>query len=296
MMKKSRLFTILIAIVVLLIGIGLINAFPYNEEYEDPITSSDATLEVVFFNVGQGDCILLKTEGHNMLIDAGDIGKDKVILNYLAKYNVTNLDYIVATHPHSDHIGSMPSVIRAMDNVSMIIMPDKTHTTKTFENLIDVIEEKDIAMTIPKSGDVFNLGDASIQVLAPNSATYKDINDYSIVLRVDFGDTSFLFTGDAETKSESEQLGNSEKLLNGLPLKADVLKVGHHGSRTSSTQKYLDAVSPSYAVISSGAKNTYGHPDNEVISRLNAMGIVIYRTDINDTIIFTSDGKQIFIS
>jgi len=289
MVKKSRLLEILIVIVVLLIGIGLINAFPYNTESEDPTTPSNTTLEVFFSNVGQGDCILLKTDGHNMLIDAGDLGKDQVVLNYLAKNNVTTLDYLVATHPHSDHIGSMPSVIRKMDNISTVIMPDKTHTTKAFENLIDAIEEKDIAVTIPKSGDVFNLGDANIQVLAPNNARYTNINDYSIVLRVDFGETVFLFTGDAEAKSENEQLQNR------LPLKADVLKVGHHGSSTSSTPKYLDTVSPSYAVISSGANNVYGHPNNEILSYLNAKNVVIYRTDTNGTIVFTSDGEEISV-
>ena len=289
MVKKSRLLEILIVIVVLLIGIGLINAFPYNTESEDTTTPSNTTLEVFFFNVGQGDCILLKTDGHNMLIDAGDLGKDQVVLNYLAKNNVNTLDYLVATHPHSDHIGSMPSVIRKMDNVSTVIMPDKTHTTKAFENLIDAIEEKDIAVTIPKSGDVFNLGDANIQVLAPNNARYTNINDYSIVLRVDFGETVFLFTGDAEAKSENEQLQNR------LPLKADVLKVGHHGSSTSSTPKYLDTVSPSYAVISSGANNVYGHPNNEILSYLNAKNVVIYRTDTNGTIVFTSDGEEISV-
>jgi len=290
MVKRSKLFAISIIVVVLLVGISLINALPFNTQYEESTTQHNNTLEVFFFDVGQGDCILLKTGNHNMLIDAGDGSQSKNILNYLAKYNVTNLDYLVATHPHADHIGSMSSVIKEMDNVNKVIMPDKTHTTKTFEDLIDVIEEHDIPLTIPNSGDIFTLGDASIHVLAPNSATYNDINDYSIVLRVEFGDTSFLFTGDAEAKSEGEQL------LNRLHLNADVLKVGHHGSKSSSTQKYLDAVSPNYAVISIGANNPYKHPHNEVITRLSTMGVAIYRTDTNGTIIFTSDGKQIVVS
>ena len=290
MIKKSKLFAITIIIIVLLLGIGIINGLPLNAQVEDTTTLSNNTLEVIFLDVGQGDSILLKTGDHNMLIDAGDIGKDSIILNYLAKYNVTSLDYIVATHPHADHIGSMPSVIRKMDNVGTIIMPDKTHTTKAFENLLNAIEDNDIAITIPKAGDNFTLGNASVQILAPNSGGYSDINDYSIVLRVEFGETAFLFTGDAGSTSEAQQMSN------GLTLESDVLKVGHHGSRTSSSQRYLDAVSPNYAVISSGAGNTYGHPHSELLSRLNAMGVTIYRTDLNGTIVFTSDGKEIFVS
>lgn len=289
MMKKSSLFAIAMIIIVLLLSTVFINVFPLNAQHEDNKSSND-TLEVYFLNVGQGDCILLKTANHSMLIDSGDIGKDTLVLNYLEEYNVSSLDYLVATHPHSDHIGSMSSVIRKMDKVNMVIMPNKTHTTKTYENLIKLIDEKNIPITIAKSGDNFTFGNASIQVLAPNSATYNNLNDYSVVLRVKYGETIFLFTGDAEAGSESEQLAN------GLNLKADVLKVGHHGSKTSSTQRYLNAVSPKYAVISSGVNNSYGHPANETISHLTAMGILIYRTNQNGTIIFTSDGKQIFIS
>ncbi|MDR2708114.1 MAG: MBL fold metallo-hydrolase [Nitrososphaerota archaeon] len=289
MAKKTVLFVIPVVIVALLIGGMVISDLPSGTS-PDSILPNAATLEVYFLDVGQADCILLKTGSHNMLIDAGNTGQDKLVLNYLTKYGVNSLDYLVATHPHADHIGSMASVVKAMDSIGMVIMPDKTHTTKTFENLIKAIEEKDVPVSMPKPGDVFTLGDATVQVLAPNSDTYKDFNDYSVVLRVEFGDTVFLFTGDAETKSEGEQL------LNGLLLKADVLKVGHHGSRTSSAQKYLDAVSPTYAVISCGAGNDYGHPHKESMSRLNAMGVVIYRTDENGTILFVSDGKNISIT
>jgi competence protein ComEC len=285
MAKKAGLFVIPIVIVVLLVGSVAINEFQQNTPMSD-----GSTLQVFFLDVDQADCILLKTGDHNMLIDAGNVGQDKLVLNYLVEYNVTTLDYLVGTHPHADHIGTMASVIRAMDNVGMILMPDKSQTTKTYENFVKAINEKDVPVTIPKPGDVFTLGDANMQVLAPNSGGYNDLNDYSIVLRVTFGSTVFLFTGDAETKSEGEQL------VNGLSLKADVLKVGHHGSRTSSTQKFLDAVSPTYAVISCGVGNTYGHPHKESMSRLNAMGAVIYRTDENGTIIFVTDGENITIT
>jgi len=254
-----------------------------------PLDSVDV-LQVIVFDVGQADCTLIKTNDHAMLIDAGNTGQDKLILNYLSEYGITTLDYLVATHPHADHIGSMTSVVNAMDTIGTVIMPNKPHTTKTYENLIAAIEKKDIPLTIPTPGDVYQWGEASIEVLAPNSPTYKDLNDYSIVLRIEFGDTSFLFTGDAGTISENEQLAA------GFSLKSDVLKVGHHGSRTSSTQKYLTAVAPSYAVLCCGAVNDYGHPHTEAMARLTGTGATIYRTDQQGTIIFTTDGKDITVS
>jgi competence protein ComEC len=255
---------------------------------EEPPAASG--LQVIILDVDQADCILLKADDHTMLIDAGNIGQDKLILDYLASFDVNELDYAVATHPHADHIGSMASVLLAMDNVGELLMPDIIHTTKTFESMLNAIETKDIPMTIAVPGDSFALGNAQIQVLAPSSASYTNLNDYSVVLRVEYGNTVFLFTGDADSKSENEQLAS------GLPLKADVLKVGHHGSRTSSAQKYLNAVTPTYAVISCGKDNSYGHPHREAMQRLNGIDVEIYRTDENGTVIFMSDGENITIS
>jgi len=249
----------------------------------------EATLEIIFLDVGQADCTLLKTDNHAMLIDAGNTGQDQLILNYLAEYNVTTLDYLVATHPHADHIGSMTSVVMAMEHIGTVLMPDKIHTTQTYENLLKAIEEKDIPLTIPTPGYTFTMGNTNIEVIAPN-ADYTDLNECSLVLRVEFGDTTFLFTGDAGKPSENAQISN------GFSLKADALKVGHHGSRTSSTQQYLDAVAPNYAVIFCGADNTYGHPHSETMTRLTGTGATIYRTDENGTIIFTTDGKDITVT
>jgi len=250
----------------------------------------EGTLEVMFLDVKQADCILVKTGNHAMLVDAANRGQDNLVLGYLEEYGVTELDYLVATHPDADHIGSMASVIRKMDSIGEIIMPDKVHTTVTFANLMDAIEEKDVPMRIARPGYVFQLGEATIQIIAPNGSSYSDMNDWSVVLRIEFGTTTFLLAGDAETKSEGEQLANN------LPLQADVIKIGHHGSRTSSTQAYLNAVSPSYAIISCGTGNTYKHPHVETLERLEAMGVEIYRTDLNGTIIFTTDGNEIQIS
>ncbi|MCL1906155.1 MAG: MBL fold metallo-hydrolase, partial [Clostridiales bacterium] len=244
-------------------------------------------LQVTIFDVGQADCVLVQAGAHNMLIDAGNIGQDELILGYLSRFGVSKLDYAVATHPHADHIGSMAAVLLAMESVGTMLMPDITHTTKTFEAMLDAIEKKDIPVAIAYPGETFALGKAMVQILAPNKAHYSGLNDHSVVLRAEFGEIAFLFAGDAETNSENDQL------INGLPLNADVLKAGHHGSRTSSGQKYLEAVAPKYVVISCGKGNTYGHPHAETTGRLAGMDAEIYRIDENGTMIFVTDGKNI---
>lgn len=250
-------------------------------------TPLEDSLQVYFLDVGQADCILVKTGQHSMLIDSGDTEQGRLILGYLSDRGISTLDYLVATHPHSDHIGSMPDIIRAMESIGSLLMPDIVHTTKTFEDLLDAIEDTDTSVIVPQPGEIFEMGDARIQILAPNNSTYNDLNNYSIVLRVDFGQSSFLFTGDAEDVSESEQLANA------YVLQTDVIKIGHHGSDSSSTQKYIESVSPSHAVISCGKGNSYGHPHSETIARLSAMGVTVYRTDENGTITFTTDGHTI---
>ena len=312
MAKKIQIFAIAFVIIALLAAFVIVNGnYTSISQPDEPSNPSptltdiilsptptatppiveNAVLHVIFLDVGQADCILLKTNDHAMLIDAGNTGQDKLVLGYLNEYKVTKLDYLVATHPHADHIGSMTAVVKAMDSIGTVIMPNRPHTTKTYENLLKAIEEKDISIAMPEPGDVFTLGDANIEVLAPADAgKQKDLNECSIVLRVEFGDIVFLFTGDAGTESETEQLAH------GFSLKADVLKVGHHGSRTSSSQKYLNAVAPSYVVISCGAGNTYGHPHKEAMTRLTGTGATIYRTDEKGTIIFMTDGKEITVS
>jgi competence protein ComEC len=285
-MEKKKQYSIIGIIIAIILAIGVFLVIPPTDSSPQLLNP----LEVIFFDVGQADSILLKVEEYTMLIDAGNIGQDKLMLNYLATYNVTRLDYLVATHPDADHIGSMVSVITTMDSIGTIIMPNAIQKTPTatFTKFNNTIYEMGISFIIPDPGQTFSLGKAEVQVVAPNGANYGDMNDWSIVLRVEYGDTAFLFTGDAHTnKSENEQLAS------GFPLQADVLKVGHHGSKTSSSQAYLNAVAPTFAVISCGTGNPYGHPHNETINSLNAMGVTIYRTDEQGTIIAVSDGKTI---
>ena len=253
-----------------------------------PAVPPDGVMQVAVFDVGQSDCVLVQTSTHAMLIDAGNIGQDDLILGYLSAAGVTRLDYLVSTHPHADHIGAMAAVILAID-VDTLLMPDATNNTRVFERMLDAIEARDVSVTIPEPGQRFMLGDARITVLAPNSERYRDLNDTSLVLRVEYGATAFLLTGDAETLSETEQL-NARRTL-----RADVLKVGHHGSSTSTDAAYLEAVSPRYAVISCGAGNTYGHPHGEVLARLSERQVAVLRTDLNGTVTFLTDGTTITV-
>lgn len=255
-----------------------------------PAPLPEGRLSAAFFDVGQGDCILISTGGHAMLIDAGNPGQDELILGYLADYGVAKLDYLVATHPHADHIGSMAAVVYAMAEIGTVLMPEAVATTATFEKLLTALEERDLTVIVPRAGATYQLGEATVEVLAPGGEDYSELNDYSLVLRVSFGQAVFLFTGDAEEVSEAEQLHS------GFDLRADVLKLGHHGSSSSSTAKYLAVVSPRYAVISCGRDNSYGHPHHEVLERLQESGIAPYRTDELGTVLFTTDGETITVS
>jgi competence protein ComEC len=253
-------------------------------ETELSVTKS---LEVHFIDVGQADAILVKVPtGENMLIDAGNNADGDLVKSYLKDQDIITLDVVVGTHPHEDHIGGLDTVINSF-NIGKVYMPQVMHTTKTYEDVLIAIGNKGLKVTKYKAGDVFNLGSAKCTILAPNSDSYEDLNNYSIVIRLDYGQTSFLFTGDAEDVSENEILAKK------YGIKADVLKVGHHGSTSSTSPAFLKAVSPKYAVISVEKDNQYGHPDSIILNRLNTFGSEIYRTDDSGTIIAISDGKSI---
>ena len=245
-------------------------------------------LTVSFIDVGQADSILIQTPGgKNVLIDAGNNGDATTIVSYLKAQNISRLDYVIATHSHEDHIGSMDTVINTFD-IGQVVMPKESSNTQTFHDVLTAIANKGLKPIEAKAGVKLDLGsELYAELLAPNSTGYHDINDYSAVLRLVYGKNSFLFTGDAETQSESEMLHL------GSQLKVDVLKVGHHGSRTSSTATFLKLVAPKYAVISVGKGNSYGHPTGEALGRLTGVGATIYRTDESGTIVCESDGETI---
>jgi len=243
-------------------------------------------LKVHFIDVGQGDSILIETTDSAMLIDAGENDQGDIVVGYLQSQDIENLDYVIGTHPHSDHIGGLDTVIQSFP-IETIILPPVSHTTKTFEDVLDAVEEAGHQLTKPKVGDTYSLGNASFTIIAPNSEKYSELNNYSVGIKLDFYNNSFVFTGDAEKLAEKEMLEN------GLNLSADVFKIAHHGSVSSNSDEFWDAIDPDIAVVSAGHNNTYDHPHTEVLQAVLERGIKLYRTDLQGTIVLTSDGNNI---
>lgn len=242
-------------------------------------------LRVSFIDVGQGDSQFIELpNGETMLIDAGTNETGKNVVDYIKSLDYTSINYVVGTHPHEDHIGGLDDVIKTFD-IGSIYMPKVTADTKTFEDVLDAAESKNLMINTAKSGvSIMNTEDLSVKFLAPTLDSYENTNDYSAVVKVVYGETSYLFTGDAEEFSES---------LITDDVNADVLKVGHHGSSTSTSTEFLKKVSPSSAVISCGKDNSYGHPHSETLQKLADMRTAVYRTDELGTIVSVSDGKTI---
>lgn len=221
-----------------------------------------------------------------MLIDAGENDQGQTVVSYLTNAGVSSLDYVVGTHPHSDHIGGLDDVLREFP-VGRILLPPVEHTSKTFEDLLDVITNKGMKITMPKAGDTYTLGNASFQILAPVKDYGEDLNNWSIGVRLSYKDNHLVMCGDAKADAEADILKYSQDLL------ADILKVGHHGSSTSTSDAFLNEVSPSYAVIQCGKDNSYGHPHLETLEKLEKRGIQIFRTDQEGTIVAVCNGSSI---
>lgn len=242
-------------------------------------------LEVHFIDVGQGDATLLICDGEGLLIDAGNNNKGTLVQSYIKKQGLKSLKYIIGTHPDADHIGGLDVIVTKFKITSnQVWMPDVDNDTNTYRDVIDAIKYRNLKKVCPKAGSTYKLGTAELEILAPREKT-KDKNDSSIVIMARNGDNAFVFTGDASEGEESSMRGAVE-------LQADVLKVGHHGSKHSTSQRFLDAVSPEYAVISVG-DNSYGHPTAECLNRLRMAGVKLYRTDDQGSIIAVSNGHEI---
>lgn len=245
-------------------------------------------LKIHIIDVGQADAIVLQTNKGAVMIDAGNNGDWKLIDKYVKALNIKKFDLLVATHSHEDHIGSMAEVIRKY-GAPKLLMPKEKNTTKTYKDMMAAAKEKKTAIEYARTGDVYKVAGINFKVLAPSSSEYSDKNNYSVVLMAEYGENKFLLTGDAETESEHEMVAKW-----GKELKADVLKVGHHGSGTSTTAQFLKLVSPSIAVISVGEKNKYNHPDPLIVKRIPMYGAKnLYRTDTDGTVVIVSDGKKI---
>ncbi len=243
-----------------------------------------------YIDVGQGDCEFIEfPDGKTMLIDAGTSKNSETIIDYIEGLGYSEINYVVATHPHADHIGGMADVIKYFD-IGQIYMPYASTTTKIFENLLTTIQDKNKKITTAKAGMNITESkslDFTADIIAPISDKYDDMNNYSVVITIQYGDNRFLYTGDAEKEVENELLEED------ADVSADVIKVGHHGSNTSSSAKFVKAVGAEYAVFSLGKDNDYGHPHSEVVKRWKKAGAKILRTDKNGTIVITSDGIEI---
>lgn len=281
---KKRIAAVLIAALLLLCscrenGANLRNT---GENFEN-----DRQLSVDFIDVGQGDSILICSGGQSMLVDAGTNESGKTVLNFLSDKGIKKLDYAVGTHPHADHIGGLDDVIRGIDTDSLL-MPNAVTDTKTFNDVLDAAESRNLSITVPEEDDEFSLGASRVTVLSKNKEQSDNLNNSSLILKVVYGNFSLLLTGDAEKEAEKQLLSDKKDVS------ADVLKVGHHGSETSTSGDFLKAVSPKCAVISCGKNNDYGHPHEKTLKKLEKQGTEVYRTDISGTISLFADSDGRF--
>ena len=253
-----------------------------NEQQIEFVAQEDLLID--FIDVGQADSILVRNQDKIMLIDAGTNEAGEMVVKYLQNLGITKIDYLVGTHPHEDHIGGLDNVINNFD-IGQIYMPKIETTTKTFEDVLEAIENKNLTVTAPNKGDKIELGQAVGEFMTEPILDKDNLNVSSLVLRLEFGNTSYLFMGDAEEENEETIIWP----------KTDVLKVGHHGSSTSSSKSFLEQVQPKYAIIMAGKDNSYGLPTQETIDKLHNIGSEIYRTDEDGTIQMTSDGNTIQI-
>ncbi len=287
MRKKKKLS---LASSLVLCAIALI--FVFSEHLHTPderkmaLPETESVLKVHYIDVGQGDSIFIQLpNGETMLIDAGENDQGETVCDYIASQGESTVDYLVGTHPHSDHIGGVDTVIEQFD-VKRLYLPDVSHNTKTFLDVVQAAKEKGVQTAKAESGvTVMNQDGIKVSFLSPVSSGYEEMNDYSAIVSLRYGETSFLFMGDAEYTVEN-QLKSSISHY-------DVLKVGHHGSNSSSTANFLEKVCPTYAVISCGEDNSYGHPHEQVLNRLERFGSTVYRTDEQGTVVAESDGRKI---
>lgn len=274
----------------------LFHSLPFGENEAITPTLENSLAMVHALDVGQGESIVIETQDATVVIDTGERGQETTVLSFLQQQNIQEIDLLIMTHPHSDHMGSMSQVVKAMP-VHRIVMPDLPDalvpTTKGYLDLLEAIAEKDLRISSAVPGDVYDLGqDISLTIIGPvfgERKEYDNLNDYSVISRLDAGSVSFLFTGDAESASEQALL------FTGQPIKADILNVGHHGSSTSTGADFFSAVAPQAVFMSCGLDNSYGHPHREVMELFKNQGATIYRTDRDGTITFETDGTDFLV-
>ncbi len=290
--KNKSLFSFIIVLLLAIVSIYCNNFFKDTDngdvlkrETVNTTGNFDDNLVVSYLNVGQADSILIEINNKYALIDAGNNADGEKLVKYFKDLGISRFDYVIATHGHEDHIGGMDDIINNFD-IGKFYMPNYITTTKTFEDVLDALKTKNIGINVPKVGETFSLDKADFEILASNSDA-KNINDTSIVLKATYGLNKFLFMGDLSSSEESKLLDKS--------IAVDVLKVGHHGSKYSTSSEFLDKVSPQYAIISVGKNNNYKHPHSSTLAKLKNRNIKVYRTDLDGTIRATSNGTVVKI-
>ena len=281
-MKQNRLITLALSFTLLLPGCSVPDGLPRS-------AAPGGALTVHYLDVGQADSSLILCGGEAMLIDGGNADDSDLIAAYLKKENISNIDYLVCTHAHEDHCGGLSGALSAA-KVENVLAPRTEADTEVYEDFKNKAAAQGLDIQHPSAGDTFTLGGSTVEVLGPITEDPDELNNTSIVMKLTYGDTSFLFTGDAELDEEQDILNA------GFDVSADVLKVGHHGSESSTSYVWLREVMPEYAVISSGAGNSYGHPSEAVLSRLRDAGAQVFRTDLQGDITAVSDGSGITVT
>lgn len=294
-MAKRRgggIVSTLIAIL-LIVGFLTYKHLFIKEDVRESVPVEDGTLTVYIFDVGQADCTLIRSEEGDILIDAGHFKTEDEIVGMLSEVGVTELEYLILTHPDSDHIGGADEIIEAFA-IEHVILPELHESdvpdTVVYDTMIAAIEGKEgLEEIYAVSGTQYELGDLKMKILAPNDDDYVNINDYSVSVRFDFGYTSFLFTGDALEESEAEMLATYSV----SELDCTFFQAGHHGASNANTPDFIKAVSPEIVAVSCGKNNSYGHPTSQALEVYESVGAEVYRTDELGTIVFISDGEKI---
>lgn len=293
--KKNKNNASLLVFAILCIAVGYIlndvleESYAKEEKQIIPVANIEkADIISHYIDVGQGDSIFIELPNEeSMLIDAGEKDAGLKVVDYIKTLGYNKIDYLIGTHPHADHIGGMKEVVNSFD-IGLIYMPKVTTNTSTYINLLKAIDNKSLKIKTAKAGvNIIDNEDLKINIIAPNKDKYEELNNYSAVIKLTYKDINYLYMADAEKISEDEIKTD---------VKADVIKVGHHGSNSSSSQSFIKKVNPSIAVIQVGKDNSYGHPKQTILDRYNKIGTKIYRTDLNGNIVISTDGKEIAVA
>ena len=284
---KSRILVIMLFLFVVFSSVYITRSQNLNYRSDDVAKNAGGTLLVHFIDVGQADSVLIQSGEYNMLVDAGNNADAELVMHYLRNAGVTRLDYLIATHGHEDHIGSLDTVIYYF-SVGELFMPRQSHDTDSYQDVLSAIEDRNIQVTVPEFNEVRSLGEAKFVFVSPDmDKNYKRLNDSSIGIRITNGTHSFLMCGDAGKELEKSMIESN------IYLRSNVLKINHHGGDDTTSEAFLDAVAPEFVVITCADENKYGHPHEKTLKKLREREIDAFRTDIQGTIVFFSDGNQL---